>query len=177
MILWPLMKSHPHALYLPERHDWVDVAHEARRWELDEERVTQMVEQVEEEKELELTLKLKRREQELLEYLRRAHDKEAENATCKWDGCTAGNWDTWGDLAAHIRTHLILEGDEKVARAALADAEKLIHPVDHLELKVKTVVADRALLLKKVSRGLERQLSSPPKVLPDTSDTDESEAQ
>ena len=82
---------------LPQRSDWVDVEHEARRWDLTEERVTELVEQVEEEKELELTLKLKRREQELLEYLRRAHDKEFENARCKWGECGEGPWATWGE--------------------------------------------------------------------------------
>ena len=163
------MKDDTHvALYLPERQDWVDIAHEARRWELDEERVAEMVEQVEEEKELEVTLKLKRREQELLEYLRRAHDKEAQRAICKWEGCTATGWDTWGDMAAHVRVHLIFDSemkggfqDEKNIRATLADAEKLVHPVDALEVKVKTVRADRDVLLKKVAHGLSRLLKEP----------------
>ena len=148
--------------YLPEREDWVDVTHEAWRWTLDEERVTELVEQVEDEKQLEISLKLKRREQELLEYLRRAHDKEAQRAICKWEGCSVTGWDTWGDMAAHIRTHLILDsGDEKNIRATLADAEKLVHPVDALEVKVKTVSADRDMLLKKVARGLNRMLKEP----------------
>ena len=150
--------------YLPNRDDWVDIQHEARRWTLDEDRVTELVEQVEDEKQLEISLKLKRREQELLEYLRRAHDKEAQRASCKWDGCSATGWDTWGDMAAHIRTHLIVDStDEKNIRATLADAEKLVHPVDALEVKVKTVRADRDVLLKKVAHGLERMLK-PPKI-------------
>lgn len=164
--------------FLPKREDWVDVAHEAGRWELDEPRVTELVEQVEDEKELEITLKLKRREQELLEYLRRAHDKEAQRASCKWDNCSATGWDTWGDLAAHIRTHLILDsGDEKNIRATLADAEKLVHPVDALEVKVKTVRADRSDLLRKVAKGLQRTLISSSASSPDIVDIDEREAQ
>jgi hypothetical protein len=164
--------------WLPRQEDWVDITHESGRWTLDEERVTELVEQVEEEKQLEISLKLKRREQELLEYLRRAHDKEAQRAQCKWEDCEVTGWDTWGDMAAHIRTHLILDSmDEKNIRATLADAEKLVHPVDALEVKIKTSFADRGELLKKVARGLKRQLASPARapVEPDTSDTDEPE--
>ena len=170
--------------YLPDREDWVDVTHEARRWTLDEERVTELVEQVEDEKQLEISLKLKRREQELLEYLRRAHDKEAQRAICKWENCSVTGWDTWGDMAAHIRTHLIVDStDEKNIRATLADAEKLVHPVDALEVKVKTVRADRDILMQKVSHGLERLLKSPSKPSPSASlspgklDKDEPEVQ
>ena len=68
-----------------------------------------------------------------------------------------------GDMAAHIRTHLILDSeDHKNIRATLADAEKLVHPVDALEVKVKTVRADRNVLLKKLTHGYRKLLTAVP---------------
>ena len=119
-----------------------------------------VVKKVEEEKQLEITLKMKRRDTELLAYFRAAHDREVQKRQCTWDGCTSGPWDTWGEMSAHIRTHLILDSaDEKNVRQTLKDAEELVHPSASLSATVKVPEDRREELLEAVKRGVARQLA------------------
>jgi hypothetical protein len=139
--------------------EWVNPEAEAKRWDLPTPLVETMMEQVSAEKELEIELKVRRRALELLDYLRVSHDREVQKRTCSWDSCNAGPWDTWGDMAAHVRVHLVLDsGDAAVTARVLNDAEKLVHPETAIEVKVKATEADRAELLRRVSDGLVRQL-------------------
>jgi hypothetical protein len=139
--------------------EWVNPEKEAERWDLPVTTVKDMMEQVEDEKKLEIELKVRRRSHELLEYLRTTHDREASKAHCNRQGCNAGPWDTWGDMAAHIRAHLVLESeDDAVVARVLNDTEKLVHPETELKLKVKADESDRKGLLDQVAKGLARQL-------------------
>ena len=147
--------------WMPDREDWVNVDREARRWGVSEQQVVEMVEKVEEEKSLEVTLKMKRRNNELLEYFRVAHDREVQKRMCTWDGCTSGPWDTWGEMAAHVRMHLVMDsGDEKNVRQTLKDTEELINPSSTASVKVSVPESQRDELLSSVVGGIRRKLDT-----------------
>jgi len=147
--------------------EWVEPEREAQRWEVPAKRVGELVSLVEEEKRVEVELKIRRREQELLAYLRNLHDREATVGVCNWlvlatgEVCGRRDFETWDELSAHVRMHLLMDTrNEQVVRAALKDADSVLNPSEAMSFKVSAVGEDRADLLEKVSGALARRLAA-----------------
>lgn len=88
------------------------------------------------EVEQKISLRLKR----TTHFLQIAHDREANEAVCS--RCKRKGFDTWDEMQAHVRCHLMMENldNEKFANTAqrvAADCDKLFYPATKLSRREK----------------------------------------
>lgn len=89
----------------------------------------------------ELEIKIKTRMTNASEFLRVIHDREVNKAVCKM--CKKDGFDTWDEMQAHVRRHLMLDidlNDPKAAGTAqrvAADMDKLMYPQYKMSMRQK----------------------------------------
>jgi hypothetical protein len=115
----------------PGRWASIDIDDVAKRFNVLRCTVRRIMKEVEVARRYALEEKLSLRFNNVQEYVNRAYDDEAARSPCK--ACGAGPFDTWDELVAHVRWHLLTADldDPKLAGTAqrtAADTDKLLHP-------------------------------------------------
>ena len=101
--------------------------------------VRKMMAKLEKVRRMEIEQKLSLRLNRATEFLRVVYDEEAKKAECQ--RCDKKGFDTFDELTAHVRCHLILDiNDPKEASTAqriAADLDKLFYPQYRMSLRQK----------------------------------------
>lgn len=118
----------------------VDIDEVAKRFNVLPFTVRRMMKEIEVSRRQELEQKIDLRLNRASEFLRMAYDKEAAMATCK--ACGQVGFDTWDEMQAHVRCHLLMDflDDPKgagVAQRCAADIDKLMYPQHKISMRQK----------------------------------------
>lgn len=124
----------------PGNWESIDVDSIAKRFNVLPFTVRRKMKEIEVARRKELEAKLALRFNRVSDFLHAVYDMEARIAKCSACGLTG--FDTWDELQAHVRCHLLLDNlkDPKFAGVAgrvAADTDKILHPQDKLSLRQK----------------------------------------
>jgi len=124
----------------PGRWASVDIDEMAKRFNILPFTVRRMMKEIEVSRKQMLERKLDVRMNRATEFLRWAYDQEAYRAECK--KCGHKGFDTWDELQAHVRCHLMMDNLEDpkgagTAQRVAADLDKVFYPGMKVSLKQK----------------------------------------